>query len=107
MRGTNSIAGSLMATSRSSQPSFQSHFEALRILLKRPQDWNPEVLGKLRHDLRANDYDEKRLRTAHEKVYRKQLADVISMIKHAADQQAPLLTAEERVTRAVEELQAF
>ena len=84
-----------------------NQFEALRILLKRPQDWNPEVLGKLRHDLRANDYDEKRLRTAHEKVYRKQLADVISMIKHAADQQAPLLTAQERVTKAVEELQAF
>src|SRR6266542_1123307 len=84
-----------------------NHFEALRILLKRPQDWNPEVLGKLRHDLRANDYDEKRLRTAHEKVYRKQLADVISMIKHAADQHAPLLTAQERVTKAVEELEAF
>jgi len=29
------------------------------------------------------------------------------MIKHAADQQAPLLTAQERVTKAVEELQAF
>ena len=84
-----------------------NHFEALRILLKRPQDWNPEVLGKLRHDLRANDYDEKRLRIAHEKVYHKQLADVISMIKHAADQQAPLLTAQERITKAVEELQAF
>jgi type I restriction enzyme R subunit len=84
-----------------------NQFEALRILLKRPQDWNPEVLGKLRHELRANDYDEKRLRTAHAKVYRKQLADVISMIKHAADKQAPLFTAQERVTKAVEELQAF
>jgi type I restriction enzyme R subunit len=84
-----------------------NHFEAIRILLKRPQDWKPEILSDLRHVLRANDFDEKRLRNAHEKVYRKQLADVISMIKHAADQQAPLLTAEERVTKAVEELEAF
>jgi type I restriction enzyme, R subunit len=29
------------------------------------------------------------------------------MIKHAADQQTPLLTTSERVTRAIEELQAF
>ena len=84
-----------------------NHFEAIRILLKRPQDWKPEILSDLRHVLRANDFDEKRLRNAHEKVYRKQLADVISMIKHAADQQAPLLNAEERVTKTVEELEAF
>src|SRR6266487_3720870 len=31
----------------------------------------------------------------------------MTSIKHAADQQAPLLTAEERVTKAVEELEAF
>src|SRR6266480_1587 len=84
-----------------------NQFEALRILRKRPQDWNPEVLSKLRHALRANDYDEKRLRTAHEKVYRKELADVISIIKHAADEQEPLLTASERVTKALEEMKAF
>ena len=35
------------------------------------------------------------------------LADIISMVKHAADQQAPLFTAEERVTKAIEELEAF
>ena len=29
------------------------------------------------------------------------------MIKHAADEQAPLLTAQERVTKAIEELDAF
>lgn len=81
--------------------------DALRILLKRPQDWNPEALTGLRHTLRMNDFDEKRLRDAHKKVYRKDLADVISMVKHAADQQEPLLTAEERVSKALEELQAF
>ena len=84
-----------------------NQFEAIRILLKRPQDWNPEALSELKRVLRANDFDEKRLRTAHAKVYRKDLADLISMIKHAADEQAPLLTAQERVTKAIEELDAF
>ena len=84
-----------------------NQFEAIRILLKRPQDWNPEALSELKRVLRANDFDEKRLRTAHAKVYRKDLADLISMIKHAADGQAPLLTAQERVTKAIEELYAF
>jgi type I restriction enzyme R subunit len=84
-----------------------NQFEAIRILLKRPQDWNPATLSELKRVLRANDFDEKRLRTATAKVYRKDLADLISIIKHAADQQAPLLTASERVTKAIEELQAF
>src|SRR5207248_2120295 len=84
-----------------------NQFEALRILLKRPQDWNPEVLSQLRHALRANDYDEKRLRKAHEKVHRKALADVISMIKHASDKQSPLLTAPERVEKVLGEMRAF
>src|SRR5437667_7239502 len=30
-----------------------NHFEAIRILLKRPQDWKPEILSDLRHVLRA------------------------------------------------------
>lgn len=81
--------------------------DALRILLKRPQNWNPEALSGLRHTLRMNDFDEKRLCDAHKKVYRKDLADVISMVKHAADEQEPLLTADERVAKALEELRAF
>lgn len=80
---------------------------ALRILLKRPHSWNAQALSELRHTLRMNDFDEKRLRDAHKKVYRKDLADVISMVKHATDQQELLLTAEERVAKALEELQAF
>jgi type I restriction enzyme R subunit len=84
-----------------------SQFEAIRILLKRPHDWKPETLSELKRVLRANDFDEKRLRSATAKVYRKDLADLISMIKHAADKQAPLLTASERVTKAIEELEAF
>ena len=77
-----------------------NQFEAIRILLKRPQDWNPEALSKLRSVLGSNGFAEDRLKKAHEKVHHA-LADVISMVKHAADQQAPLLTAEERVTKAV------
>ena len=84
-----------------------NQFEALRVLLKRPQDWNPEVLSKLKSVLGKNGFAEDRLKKAHAKVYRKELADLISMIKHAADQQAPLFTAQERVTKAVEELEAF
>ncbi len=84
-----------------------NQLEAIRILLKRPQDWKPDVLTELKRVLRANDFDEKRLRNAHEKVYRKSLADVISMIKHAANEQEPLLTASERVTKALEEMRAF
>src|SRR5262249_15655667 len=82
-----------------------NQFEAIRILLKRPQDWNPAVLTELKRVLGVNDFDEKRLRSAHAKVYRIDLADLISMIKHAADQHAPLLTAQERVTKSIEELQ--
>ena len=84
-----------------------NQFEAIRILLKRPQDWKPDVLVELRRVLGKNDYDEKLLRRAHEKVNRKALADLISMIKHAANEQEPLLTASERVTKALEEMRAF
>jgi type I restriction enzyme R subunit len=84
-----------------------NQFEALRILLKRPQDWKPDVLVELRRVLGRNDYDEKLLRRAHERVNRKALADLISMIKHAANEQEPLLTASERVTKALEEMKAF
>ena len=80
--------------------------EAIRILLKRPQNWNPEALSKLRSALREHGFGEDRLTKAHTTVY-KALADVISMVKHAADQQEPLLTAEQRVAKAVEELEAF
>jgi type I restriction enzyme R subunit len=69
--------------------------------LKRPKQWKPGVLEELRKTLRQNDYDEKKLRKAHEKVYRKTLADIISMVKHAARKEEPILTAEERVKMAM------
>jgi type I restriction enzyme R subunit len=46
------------------------------------------------------------LQKAHHIAYNKALADIISMVKHAARQQEPLLTAAERVERAFERLTA-
>ena len=40
------------------------------------------------------------LQKAHEARYGKALVDIVSMVKHAADEQQPLLTAPERVERA-------
>jgi len=81
--------------------------EALRILINKPEGWNPDALTELRSKLRENDFDEKTLRRAHEKVNRKALADLISMVKHAAREAEPLLTAEERVTAVLAEVRAF
>jgi type I restriction enzyme, R subunit len=43
-----------------------------------------------------------KLQQAHARAGHKPLADVISMVKHAAVRQSPLLTAEERVNRAMD-----
>jgi len=75
--------------------------EAIRILLERPRNWKPEVLSELRKKLRLNHFDENELQKAHKLVYNKALADIISMVKHAARQEEPILTAEERVNRAM------
>ncbi len=76
---------------------------ALKILLRRPKDWKPEVLDDLRKTLSQSEFDEKTLRRAHKVAY-KTLADIISMVKHAAKEEEPILTAEERVSNALEKL---
>jgi type I restriction enzyme, R subunit len=55
----------------------------------------------LRQKLRENDFDQRQLQEAHRLVYHKALADIISMVKHAAREQEPILTADERVSRAM------
>jgi type I restriction enzyme R subunit len=75
--------------------------DALGILLKRPRDWKPAALDELRRTLAQNQFDERKLQAAHKVASHKALADVISIVKHAATAQAPVLTAEERVTRAL------
>ena len=77
------------------------HIEAITILLKRPKGWRTDVLNDLRLKLQRNRFPEKELQRAHEKVYHKALADIISMVKHAALNDEPVLSAQERVERAM------
>jgi type I restriction enzyme R subunit len=76
--------------------------DALEILLKRPQDFDTSQLKALRAALTTNPdslvdkFTEKNLRRA----YNKELADIISIIRHAATG-GELLTAEQRVKKAM------
>jgi type I restriction enzyme, R subunit len=79
----------------------QNQIAAIKILLERPKDWNPHALDQLRQTLRQNDFNEAKLKEAHGRVHHKQLADIISMVKHAARDELPILTAEERVEAAI------
>lgn len=81
--------------------------DALTILLKRPHDWRPQALAELRRALAQNQFDEHKLQEAHKVASHKALADVISIVKHAAMVQEPVLTAEERVNRAMDNLLAI
>ena len=85
------------------------HIRALRILLSQPQDWGSEALTELRQALvQAPDhFTEENLRRAFEVTSHKALVDIISMVKHAAAETAPLYTAEERVNLAVERVLAL
>lgn len=80
-----------------------SHIEALQILLARPQDWSTEALKDLRETLTKTPerFTEANLRKAFEAKHHKALIDIISMVKSAADEDAELFTAEQRVNLAV------
>ena len=82
--------------------------EAIRILLNRPRAWSTDALTELRRKLAVSPqrFTEENLRKAHEVCYHKALVDIISMVKHAANDQNPLLTAEERVSGAFEKVTA-
>ncbi|MCK2213349.1 DEAD/DEAH box helicase family protein [Actinomadura sp. ATCC 31491] len=77
--------------------------DAISVLLKRPKSWNPETLTNLRDALsRAPEhFTEANLERAFRAKYGKALVDIISMVKHAALDTAPLLTAHERVSAAI------
>ena len=85
-----------------------AHVEAIRILLDRPQDWGTDALSELRQKLASTRerFTEDLLRKAHEVCYHKALVDIISMVKHAARKQEPLLTAAERVDQAIAKITA-
>jgi type I restriction enzyme R subunit len=76
--------------------------EAIRILLDRPQYWSTDALAELRQKLATTPerFTDDRLEKAHAAKYHKNLVDIISMVKHAAKEEEPLLTAPERVERA-------
>lgn len=78
------------------------HIEAIRILQKSPADWSAAALSELREKLKLapQRFTVETLQKAHEVQYQKALADIISMVKHAADKQSPLLNASERTERA-------
>jgi type I restriction enzyme, R subunit len=86
----------------------KDHVDAISILLERPRNWNVEALSELRKKLASapEHFTEENLRLAHQVHYHKALVEIISMVKHAAREQEPLLTAEERVKQALAKVTA-
>jgi type I restriction enzyme R subunit len=76
--------------------------EAIKIVLNKPKAWKTSVLNDLCAELASHSFPVKELQKAHELVSHVSLADVISIVKHAAREDAPLFTAEQRVNRAME-----
>lgn len=79
------------------------HVEAIQILLDRPAGWGTRALSELRQKLesRPEGFTEPKLRQA----YHHELADIISLVKHAGEGD-PLLSAEQRVDRALARVMA-
>ena len=80
----------------------EAKIEAIRILLDRPRAWSATALTELRDSLKRSPqrFTPENLEKAHASRYGKALVEIISMVKHAADAHAPLLTAVERTERA-------
>ncbi len=77
------------------------HIEAISIVLNKPNDWNTQALKELKKSLRQRPerFTEDNLRRA----YKYPLADIISIVKHAAKEE-PLLSAKERVDLAIDKV---
>ena len=86
----------------------ESEVDAIRVLLGRPQEWSAQSLVALKQRLSAapEHFTVENLQRAHQGRYGKALVEIISMVKHAAREAEPLLTAEERVDRAMGEVTA-
>jgi type I restriction enzyme R subunit len=70
--------------------------EAIGILLDRPRDWNTDALAELAQKLAAapQHFTIDNLQKVHNLHYKKALVDIISMVKHAADEENPLQDAQ-------------
>lgn len=79
----------------------ENEIAAISILLNKPKDWNTNALNELRQKLKESNYDEASLQKAHKVVYHKDAVDIISMVKHAANETEPLLSPDERVNKAI------
>jgi type I restriction enzyme, R subunit len=81
----------------------ESGVQALQILLRRPAEWSPAALTELRQALvtAPEHFSVGNLQRAFRASKHRDLVDIISMVKHAAENTSPLLTAEERVNAAV------
>lgn len=81
----------------------QDRIDAIAVLLNKPNRWNPQALTELRDKLKASEthFTEAALEAAHRMRYGKAMVEIISMVKHAAKEAEPLLTAQERVDRAI------
>jgi type I restriction enzyme R subunit len=83
------------------------HIDAIDILLNKPKDFHTDELRALREKLAAkpdvllDKFNERNLRRA----YNKELADIVSMIRHAAKNDE-LLTVKTRVDRALAKVKA-
>jgi type I restriction enzyme R subunit len=81
----------------------RGEIEALSILLAHPDRWGGNALRQLREALSKapGHFTDANLQRAFQMAHHKVLADIISMVKRAALDTSPLLTAEERVNVAV------
>lgn len=83
------------------------HIDAIDILLNRPKEFDTDELKALREKLATkpddliDKFNERNLRRA----YNKELADIISLIRHAAKNE-DLLTVESRIDRALAKVRA-
>jgi len=99
----------LLGTVRQIRPrQSRQGVEAIQILLDRPKEWSAQALSELKAKLASSPerFTFEQLEKAHAAHYHKALIDIISMVKHAAKDGEPLLTALERVERAFKTLTA-
>jgi len=82
----------------------ETAIEAISILLNKPKNWNTAALNDLKKKLKENTFTETDLQRAHKSVYKKEMVDIISMVKHAAKETEPLLSLDERVNQAMEKV---